>query len=152
MYRRAVLSGLLAIPFVKFSYAAGWTLISQEEFERDSVAPQARSLQLAPATPGVPSIEIQQPDETRPIQTPVTIRLLFRAQPSAVIDPNSFRATYGWLRIDITRRIIDHAQVNASGLFANNAEVPAGHHKITLEIADNFHRVGMRTFEFTVLG
>jgi len=68
-----------------------------------------------------------------------------------VIDLTSFRATYGWLAIDITNRIIEHAQVNASGVFANDADIPAGHHKVTLQVADNMHRVGNRTFEFTVV-
>jgi hypothetical protein len=86
---------------------------------------------------GAPIIEVDQPNENGPITVPVTIRLRFRAQGGASIDVTSFRATYGWLSIDITRRIIEHAQVNASGLF---------------QIADNMHRVTSHTFEFTVVG
>ena len=151
MNRRALVFCLSAMPVANISWAAGWTLISKEEFDRDSTAPRSRGGFPAPAEPGAPSIEIEEPNQTRPIPTPVTIRLLFRAQPGAIIDPTSFRATYGWLGIDITRRIMEHAKINASGLFANNADVPAGHHKVTLQIADNMHRVGTFTFEFTVV-
>jgi hypothetical protein len=33
---------------------------------------------------------------------------------------------------------------------AHNASVPAGSYRVILQIADNRHRVGRRTFEFTV--
>lgn len=94
---------------------------------------------------------MDQPDDKKPLQAPLTIRLRFRPQGTASIDLTSFRATYGWLGIDITSRILQHAQVSTSGLFASNAEIPAGHHKVTLQIADNMRRIGVRTFEFTVV-
>ena len=151
MNRRTLVFGLLAISYVKPGNAAGWTLISKEEFERDSAAPHSRGLSAPTAQSGAPLIEIEQPDETKPIKVPVAIRLRFLPQTGAAIDPTSFRATYGWLAIDITQRIIEHAQVNAAGLSASGADIPPGHHKVTLQIADNVHRVGIRTFEFTVV-
>lgn len=99
--------------------------------------------------PGAPIIEVDQPDQTNAIRAPVDIRLRFVPQGGATIDLASFRAAYGWLGIDITNRIIEHAQINASGLFANNAEIPVEHHRVTLQIADNMRRLGTRTFEFT---
>jgi hypothetical protein len=149
--RRALIFGLFAISYVNPCNAAAWTLISREEFERDSAAPRFRGSVIPNTEPGAPIIEVDQPDEARPLRTPLTIRLRFRPQGGAVIDLRSFRATYGWLAIDITQRIVEHAQVNASGLLANNADIPAGHHKVTLQVADNMRRVGMRTFEFTVV-
>ena len=151
MHRRTLLFGLLALSYVNPGHAAGWTLISKEEFERDSVAPHFRGGFLATTQPGAPTIEIEQPDETKPIKLPINIRVRFRPQAGAMIDPRSFRATYGWLGIDITQRIIEHAQVSAAGLVANGADIPAGHHKVTLQIADNMRRVGTETFEFTVV-
>jgi hypothetical protein len=152
MYRRTLLFSLLTIPYVHPCYASGWTLISEEEVERDSAAPRFRGVFSTDTQPGAPLIEVDQPDETNSVRVPVTIRLRFRPQNGAIIDVTSFRATYGWLAIDITQRILEHAQVNASGLFASNADVPSGHHKVTLQIADNMHRVGSRIFEFTVAG
>jgi hypothetical protein len=151
VHRRTLICGLLAIAYVNPCHAAAWTLISKEEFERDSAAPHFRGESFATTQPGAPIIEVEQPDETKPLKPPVTIRLRFHPQAGAVIDLTSFRATYGWLAIDITNRIIEHAQVNASGVFANDADIPAGHHKVTLQVADNMHRVGNRTFEFTVV-
>jgi hypothetical protein len=115
-------------------------LITPEEFERDRSAPRFRGFLAPTVQPGAPIIEIDQPDQTGAIRVPVNIRLRFLPQGGAIIDLASFRATYGWLGIDITSRIIEHAQINASGLFANNAEILAGHHKVTLQIADNMRR------------
>jgi hypothetical protein len=142
---------LLTLPVVRPCYAGIWTLVTQEEFQQDSAAPRFRGDIIAPTEmPGAPIIKVDEPAQTTAIRTPVSIHLRFLPQRGAAIDLASFRATYGWLGIDITSRIIEHAQINASGLVANNAEIPSGHHKVTLQIADNLHRVGSRVFEFTV--
>lgn len=145
MYRRTLLFGLIAL---YATAAKAWDLITQDEFERDSVAPHPVT-PLVGAPPGAPTIKVEQPDATMPIKPPVTIRISFLPKAGATIDPASFRATYGWL--DITGRILEHAHVSPSGLLANNVNIPTGHHKVTLQIADNMHRVGAHTFEFTVL-
>jgi hypothetical protein len=151
MHRRTFIFGPLAL-YATVCRAAAWTLITKEEFEQslDATQPLSRSIDRS-RSPDAPTIEVSQPDATKPIKPPVTIRIRFRPKEGATIDPTSFRATYGSLGIDITNRIMQHAHVSASGLVANNADVPAGHHRVTLQIADNMHRVGMRTFEFTVL-
>jgi hypothetical protein len=131
--------------------AATWQLITGEEFERDRSAPRSRGLLSPTVQPGAPIIEVDQPDQSTAIKAPVNIRLRFLPQGGAKIDLASFRATYGWLGIDITSRIVEHAQITASGLSANSAQIPAGNHQVTLQIADNLHRVGSRTFAFTVV-
>jgi hypothetical protein len=151
MHRRTFIFGPLAL-YATVCRAAAWALITKEEFEQSLAAtqPLSRSIERS-RSPDAPTIEVNQPDATKPIKPPVTIRVRFRPKEGATIDLASFRVTYGSLAIDITNRIIQHAHVSTSGLVANNAEVPAGHHRVTLQIADNMRRVGMRTFEFTVL-
>jgi hypothetical protein len=91
--RRTLIFGLLAVSYVNPCRAAAWTLIGKEEFEQDSTAPRFRGF-VAPATQaGAPVIEVDQSDETKPINLPVTIRLRFRPQGGALIDLTSFRAT-----------------------------------------------------------
>jgi hypothetical protein len=155
VHRRTLIFGPLAF-YASVCRAAAWALITKEEFERDSAAPHveeslARNMRRA-SGPDAPVIEVNQPDATKPIKPPVTIRIHFRPKEGATIDLATFRVTYGLLGVDITKRIIEHAHVSASGLLANNADVPAGHHRVTLQIADNMHRVGIRTFDFIVLG
>lgn len=150
MHRRTLILGGIAISCATARRAAAWTLITNEELARELAAPR---LEKSNATiqPGAPMIEVEQPDETKPIKPPVTIRLRFLPQGNSKIDLASFRATYGWLALDITKRILEHAEVAESGLLVNNADISPGNYKITLQIADDLHRVGSRAFEFTVI-
>jgi len=150
VHRRTLILGGIAISCATASRAAAWTLVTKEELARDLAAPH---LEKSNATiqPGAPMIEVEQPDETRPIKPPVTIRLRFLPQGNSKIELTSFRATYGWLALDITKRILEHAELKESGLIANNADISPGNYKITLQIADDLHRVGSRDFEFTVV-
>jgi hypothetical protein len=163
MNRRTLVFGLVALfATVRRARAAAWALITKQEFERESAAarleeslaatqPLSRSIRRTSRPPDAPIIEVEQPNETKPIKPPLTIRIRFLPKEGATIDPTSFRVTYGWLAVDITKRVMEHAHVSASGMLANNADIPAGHHRVTLQVADNMHRVGIRTFEFTVL-
>jgi hypothetical protein len=152
MHRRTFIFGPLAL-YATVCRAAAWALITKEEFEQSLAAtqPLSRSVGRTSGSPDAPTIEVNQPDATKPIKPPVTIRIRFRPKEGATIDLTSFRVTYGSLAVDITNRIIQHAHVSAAGLVAHNADVPAGHHRVTLQIADNMHRAAIRTFEFTVL-
>jgi len=149
--RRTFILALVSISCALSRRAGAWTLITPEEFARDQSAPHITPRGLAPLRLGGPVIEVDRPDATKPITTPVTIRLRFIPQGGATIDVASFRVTYGWLHLDITSRILEHAQVNQSGLVATNADISSGKYSITLQIADNLHRVGTRTFDFTVV-
>ena len=152
MRRRVLLSGLLAacsILCASIRCSAAWELVTREEFKRESTAPHNKAAHAA-AKPGAPIITVEEPNPRRRITPPVTVRVTFRPQDGATIDPRTFRATYGWLGIDITHHIVANAKLSASGLEAKNASVPAGSYRVTLRVADNRHRVGTRTVEFTV--
>jgi hypothetical protein len=151
MLRRSIVLGLLAAPCLPSASRAtsDWTLLTPDDVARSLAAPHnprlTRALQI-----GAPAIEIVEPDEIKPIASPITIRLSFTAFGGAAIDVTRFRATYGWLELDITERLLRHAQLTAAGLTADHAEIPPGHHSVTLTIADTMHRSTSRTFEFTV--
>jgi len=152
VYRRTLIFGLAALcATVSRATAAAWALITKEEFEHDLSAAEPLSRSIQTSAPDVPVIQVEQPNQAKPIKPPLTIRVRFVPKAGAAIDPASFRITYGWLGVDITQRVLQHAHVSASGLSANNADIPAGHHRVTLQVADNMHRVGSRTFEFTVV-
>lgn len=153
MHRRNAIVGLVSLCGALSSAsrrALAWTLITNDEFINESRALQGASAPPSPQAAGAPTIEILDPDTTKPIKSPVTIRIRFNSQPGATINPATFRAKYGWLGIDITDRLVGHAQVTASGISADNAEVPAGQYTITLQIADNLGRIGTRTLQFSV--
>jgi len=150
--RRAFISGLIAICSIlcaNIRPSAAWELVTREEIKRESAAPHNKTAHVV-ARPGAPIITVEEPNPKQQITPPITLRITFRAQDGATIDPTTFRATYGWLGIDITNHIVANAKVSASGLVAKNASVPAGSYRVTLRIADNRHRVGTHTFAFTV--
>ena len=157
MHRRTFIAGLLAVCgtlCATVRRAAAWDLFTQEEISRESAAPHNKVIPFAAAPGGAPIIKVEEPDATKPIKPPVTIRITFQPQGTGTtIDPISFRATYGWLGIDITKRLLEHAKLSASGLVATNADIPPGSYRVTLQIADNRSppRVGVSTFEFTVV-
>jgi hypothetical protein len=94
---------------------------------------------------------VEQPDTAKPIKSPITIIVHFRAQDGAVINPSSIRVTYGWLGIDITRRVLEHAELTVDGLTATNAQLPSGKHSVTISIRDSRGREAVRNFDFSVL-
>src|SRR5262245_10900990 len=101
-----------------------------------------------PARP--PSIELVRPDISRPIQNPVTIEVHFIPGPGGAINMNSFNATCARLGINITRRLLEHAEKTASGLVAHDIELPSGNHRVTLSIADTTGKTASRTFNLSV--
>jgi hypothetical protein len=136
---------LLAAP----ARAATWELVSTEEAAasaRIGLPPVVRSLGQGAA----PRIEVVAPDETTPLRAPLTIRLAFRAAPGGRIDPGSFRALYGALRLDVTERIRRHARVDGVGLLAEGVAMPTGQHRILLSIADDQGRRGERDFRLRI--
>jgi hypothetical protein len=139
MQRRTFIAGLgittLGLPAPS---AIAWDLVSAEEERQEHLI-----------TP--PTIEVIQPDPTKPISGPVTIKLAFRTQPGASIVPSTFEATYGFLGFNITARLLEHATLTPQGITAEDVSIPSGRHNITLSVADTMGRVAKRTFQVTVV-
>ena len=127
---------------------APWDLVTAEENARDNAAPHVPG---PPDLPSPPEIVLLRPDISQAIRNPVTVEAQFRAGPNRTIDMGSFRATYGWLGIDITRRLLEHATKTPNGLSAENVDIPPGSHRITLSIADTSGKRASRTFRFSVV-
>ncbi len=154
MNRRSIIIGLLSVCATLSTTgrrALAWVLITEDEFSNESKTLRPAEVPSRAQPSGAPAIEVLEPDTTKPIKSPVTIRIRFRSQPGAAINPATFRAKYGWLGIDITDRLIGNARVDASGVSADNAEIPAGQYMITLQVADNTGRVGTRALQFRVV-
>lgn len=124
-----------------------WDLVTPEEETRDRTAPRVPG---PPDLPPPPVIDLRRPDLSKPIRNPVTIELLFSAGPGRTIDMRTFKATYGWLGINITSRLLQHAVTKPNGLSAENVDLPPGDHKVTVSIADTLGKTASRTFRFSV--
>jgi len=124
-----------------------WDLITPNENARDRVAAHVPA---PPNTLHPPTIDLLRPDLSGPLRNPVTIEVRFTAGPGREIDMRSFRASYGWLGMNVTNRLLRHAVRGPNTLSASNVELPVGDHRITLSIADNAGKRASRTFRFSV--
>jgi hypothetical protein len=136
--------GLLPLPSIA---QTPWTLVAPGEDARDRAAPH---LPAPPDLPPPPTINLLQPDLSRPLRNPVTIEVHFGAGPGRTIDMQSFKATYGWLGLNITSRLLEHSVSGPASLTADNVNLPLGNHRVTISIADSYGKVASRTFEFSV--
>jgi hypothetical protein len=149
-YMCAIIVFLSALQPISRAHAVeGWDLITPEEETRENAAPHVSQPTLR-AVPHSPVIDVRQPDLSRPIFNPTTINVQFRAAHGSTIVISTFRATYGWLGIDITARLLEHATKTANSLFAQNVDLPVGDHKITVTIVDNHGRTGSRVLRMSV--
>jgi hypothetical protein len=153
MHRRfaiAILAFALPVLPGKWAIGAEWPLVTPEEEARDNAAPHLRQ-SATPAVQGAPVITMTQPDISRALRNPMTFDIQFRAAPGATINLSTFQARYGWLGINITSRLLEHATRTPNGLFAADVNVPTGNHRISVSIADNLGRVGTRVVNLHVL-
>ena len=150
MHRRSLILGVIASSYFLVRRAKAWPLVTRQQQQRENAAPHEQTAP-APTRSGAPTIRIEEPDITRPVRSPVNIRIRFQAAAGARIAVNTLRVRYGRLGIDITRRILAHARPTPSGVFVEDAELPRGRHRVTIQIADNMGRVGNNSFDFNVV-
>ena len=127
-------------------------LITADEARQSARSTVMDTLLDTAADPNVirPAIEIRQPSLlSQPLGTPMAIELSFLAADAPIV-PDSFRAYYGNLKLNITDRILKKVKVVADGLRVDDAELPSGQHKILLVIEDEKGRRGERELKFTV--
>lgn len=127
-----------------------WPLVTEAEAAASRAAPPPPLTRNVPL-PGAPRIEVVAPgDANAVLRPPLTIHLRFVAAPGAVVDPASFRAFYGFLRLDITDRLRRHARIDASGLTAENVGLPSGEHRVSVALSDTLGRTGRQEFRIQV--
>jgi hypothetical protein len=99
-----------------------------------------------------PRIKIIAPTVERPLITPVDIELMFIQAGSTPIRPETFRLCYvGSVTMDITKRVIDRGAITERGLHVSNVQLPHGHHRLLLLVADKRGRLARQEAVFNVL-
>ena len=148
-----MLAALLAASLVGAA-ESGFQLLSSREYQSELAAQAAPGATYVPraADFNAPTIKVVKPDGSAAIQPPVDIDVQFIPTEGSTINVGSLRILYGFLKLDITQRILKApgVQVSASGLKANGAQLPSGSHKLLIEIADNVGRVARQPVAFTV--
>lgn len=130
--------------------AQAFDLVSAEEMARDRAAPEPPAQRSMPH-PAAPRIELLAPAIGKPLPAPMDIRLRWSAVEGASIDTASVRVKYGRLGIDVTQRVLGAARVTLEGIDAPGAKLPAGEHRLAVEVADNQRRVARREFVVEVV-
>ncbi len=100
----------------------------------------------------VPQIDILKPEPVADlkVKAPFAIAVLFKAQSDAPIDPGTFKVMYGALKFDITSRITKFVKVTPAGFTLENAQIPVGKHRLTLQVQDEKQRVAERELRVEV--
>jgi hypothetical protein len=141
--------------------AAGFLLVSDGEFARDQAARQVIAdggrtageifdQQIWTRSVDAPAIEIVTPNAATPVESPVDIFVRFAPGPGAAIAPETLRIRYGVIGLDVTERIRKAATVTPEGIRARGAQLPAGEHAMSIEIADTAGRKTKQKFKFRV--
>jgi hypothetical protein len=98
-----------------------------------------------------PQIKIVAPLLGKSLISPLDIDLQFVPTGRAPIRPDTFRVCYlGAVPMDITKRITDRFVVSQQGLHISGAQLPQGHHRLVLLIADERGRLGRREAVFNI--
>lgn len=101
-----------------------------------------------------PAIELVTPKNGGVYTSPIGIEIGFAPKGGTTIDLATLKVTVvsttiaGVFEIDITEDIIDYA--SEDGIKAPEAEIPAGEHVVTIQIADSEKRRSERLLEITV--
>jgi hypothetical protein len=100
----------------------------------------------------IPLIDILKPDPVADlkVKAPFAISVQFKSQADAPIDPATFKVMYGALKIDITSRITKFVKVTKEGFALDNAQIPVGKHRLTLQVQDEKQRVAERELRVEV--
>jgi hypothetical protein len=99
-----------------------------------------------------PRIRIVMPTIEKPVIPPFDFELQFIRAGSTPIRPETFRVCYmGLINMDITKRITDRVTVSEGGMRVAGAQLPHGHHRLLLMVADQRGRLARREAVFIVL-
>jgi hypothetical protein len=127
----------------------GLTEFSTRDLREDNSAPTCHSTPDNDADN--PQIRILAPALGKTLTAPLDIDLQFVPTASAAIRPETFRVCYlGLITMDITKRITDRVVVSDKGLHVTGAQLPHGHHRLALLIADERGRLARREAEFDI--
>lgn len=140
---RACLTSLCLLAAMPGACAEGFDLVTPDDMRQEAQAaaqrrPEVRTRSLPVSRPGQPVIEVLAPTAADDAVTaPVRIELAFKPAPGARIVPATFRVLYGLLKLDLTERLRKHATVTEQGVVVDRAQVPAGQHRLILQVADD---------------
>jgi hypothetical protein len=136
---------------VSDSLPDGWLVDAQEARDFQGAVGFDDPFPLRPRAV-MPLIEILRPlpAPDLKVKAPFAIVVQFKAQTDAAIDPSTFKVLYGALKVDITPRITKFVTVTPAGFSLDDARIPQGKHRLTLQVQDDKQRIAERELRFEV--
>ena len=101
-----------------------------------------------------PEIVLLAPKEGGTYVSPIGIKIAFEPEQGATVDLDSLKVTVvsktaiGVFELDITEDIASYA--SKDGINAPSAEIPAGEHVVTIQVADSENRMAVKELAITV--
>ncbi len=128
-----------------------WLIAPEEALQYQGEAGFLAPPSLRPRA-AMPQIEVLQPDlvPDLKLKSPLSIAVAFKPQADARIEVGTLKVLYGALKFDITSRLAQYTQISAAGFKLDNANIPKGRHRLTLQIQDDKQRVAERELRIEV--
>lgn len=145
------LNGINNQPAALSAVPAGWLVTPSEAIDFKGEAGFFEEPALRPRAL-VPQIDILKPEPVADlkVKAPFAIAVQFKSQADAAIDPSTFKVLYGAFKIDITSRITKFVKVGKDGFSLENAQIPVGKHRLTMQVQDEKLRVAERELRLEV--
>ena len=130
---------------------SGWLIAPEEALQYQGEAGFLAPPALRPRA-AMPQIDVLQPELVPEVKlkSPLSIAVAFKPQTDARIDVGTFKVLYGALKFDITSRLAQYTQVSAAGFKLDNANIPKGRHRLTLQVQDDKQRLAERELRIEV--
>jgi hypothetical protein len=131
--------------------AQAWLIQPEEAVQYQGEAGFLAPPALRPRA-AVPVIDVLQPElvPDSKIKSPLSIAVAFKPQPDSRIEVGTFKVFYGALKFDITSRLAQYTQVSSAGFKLDNANIPKGRHRLTLQVQDDKQRLAERELRIDV--
>jgi hypothetical protein len=136
MKKLAICMLAIGILLVQSGYA--FELVTAAEVSASKAASPMQEAEFAPVDPKGPVIQVVDPQSLDvPLKNPFKMEVSFKPQQGETLDLTSFKALYGFLKLDITDRLLKEAIKTPTGIKLANVDVPSGRHKLLLSIKDS---------------
>lgn len=132
------LGSVAAAPIEKFELVTAEELGASEAAFARGVVPQGVPKSFNTLAP---RIEVVSPGMAKPLANPFDVVVRFVPNGDSAIDPKSLKVRYGFLRIDVTQRLLGAAKWNGNEISANGAQAPKGKHRFFVQVSDTKNRV-----------
>ncbi|MCC6887169.1 MAG: hypothetical protein IT536_01315 [Hyphomicrobiales bacterium] len=133
---------VLGLTTITAAISHGFELITAAEAGIPDEEVRSRGIFLGPRI-----LVLDPPPKAGFIKSPFTLRVRFEARGGGGIDPDSILVTYRKRKaIDLTQRIRPY--IIRDGILLEGARVPAGEHRIRIDVRDTDGRQG--STEFTI--